>query len=160
LGWRFQMTQYQYADALLLVNVTIYSYAECIRMKYKPSAISGYMLCAGNVNRDICQGDTSGPLVIRNEGKWEIVGVTSWNEKCGSPGYPQVYTKLLHYVDWICSQMRIMKVENVECHCALIRPATCPSCGMGYNGRIEEVEADCGVSGNAEHTFFFNPSIE
>jgi secreted trypsin-like serine protease len=120
-------------------------------MKYKPAEISGYMLCAGNVNRDICQGDTSGPLVIQNDGKWEIVGVTSWGEQCGKSGYPQVYTKLLHYVDWICIKMRLMKVENVECHCSLHRPMTCPSCGHGFVGAVTETDTDCSVSGQEEN---------
>jgi secreted trypsin-like serine protease len=100
-------------------------------------------LCAGNVNRDICQEETSGPLVVLNDGKWEIVGITSWVENCGQWGYPQVYAKLLHYVDWICNKMRAMKIENVECHCSLHRPMTCPSCGHGFTGDIVENEPDC-----------------
>lgn len=44
------------------------------------------------------QGDSGGPLVCNGE----FQGVTSWGHvPCGSPNRPAIYTKVLHYVDWI-----------------------------------------------------------
>jgi secreted trypsin-like serine protease len=115
-----------------------------------------FQTCAGNVNRDICSPDISGPLIVQHDQHWELVGIKSWNEHCGQAGFPQVYTKLLYYVDWICTQMRHWKVEHVECHCSVAPAANCPACGVGYVGRIEEIDTDCVTLGNIRDTFVFH----
>lgn len=42
------------------------------------------------------QGDSGGPLVVNNT----VVGITSWVRPCGR-GYPDVYTRVSSFVDWI-----------------------------------------------------------
>lgn len=41
---------------------------------------------------------------------WKQVGIVSWGStKCGSAAYPNVYTRITHYLPWITACM-----ENVK----------------------------------------------
>ncbi|XP_051176620.1 trypsin-1-like isoform X1 [Leptopilina boulardi] len=59
-------------------------------------------ICYGYHNRtvtiDKCQGDSGGPLI--NLDGVEL-GLVSWGVKCGTKGYPGVYTDILYFRDWI-----------------------------------------------------------
>ncbi|NWX19577.1 NETR protein, partial [Aegotheles bennettii] len=64
------------------------------------------MICAGNLSEDkrvdSCQGDSGGPLMCqRSDGRWIILGITSWGYGCGRKDSPGVYTKVSKYVPWI-----------------------------------------------------------
>jgi secreted trypsin-like serine protease len=53
------------------------------------------MICAGGNGRDSCQGDSGGPLTIdRGAGYTELVGIVSFGNGCGTPGYPGVYANV------------------------------------------------------------------
>lgn len=70
-------------------------------------------LCAGGEQgKDSCNGDSGGPLMAHhkdNQGQayWYLAGLTSFGlDKCGTKGFPGVYTRLTSYVDWIESKIR------------------------------------------------------
>lgn len=63
-------------------------------------------LCAGRPRRDTCQGDSGGPLFTkRDDGKFILVGVTSYGNGCANPDFSGVYTRVTAVADWITSFM-------------------------------------------------------
>jgi len=49
------------------------------------------------------QGDSGGPLVHNVQGRWTLIGLTSFGDGCARPGYPGVYTEVGHHLEWIAS---------------------------------------------------------
>lgn len=75
--------------------------------------LTGNMLCAGLADgaRDACNGDSGGPLFIRDGGAPVQVGVVSWGEgpmdaaaACGHANAYGVYTRVHNYRDWIAEK--------------------------------------------------------
>lgn len=62
------------------------------------------MICAGG-GKDSCQGDSGGAYAIQdplNATRYYVAGLISWGPKCGTFG---LYTKVVHYLDWIRETM-------------------------------------------------------
>jgi len=66
-------------------------------------------ICAGGQRgKDSCNGDSGGPLFIRESSNdaWEQIGLVSFGStRCGV-GVPGVYTRIVHYLPWIESHLR------------------------------------------------------
>ncbi|CAH0394525.1 unnamed protein product [Bemisia tabaci] len=61
-------------------------------------------LCAGYANgqRDSCEGDSGGPLMIeREDGHWVLAGTVSHGIKCAAPYLPGVYMRTTYYKPWL-----------------------------------------------------------
>lgn len=59
--------------------------------------------CAGypEGGRDTCKGDSGGPLMLFKSGRWQLIGVTSTGNICGSPNTSGVYTRIAYYDSFI-----------------------------------------------------------
>ena len=42
------------------------------------------MICGGREGRDTCRGESGGPLVAEIDGKFTLVGITSWGIGTGT----------------------------------------------------------------------------
>jgi len=38
---------------------------------------------------------------MSSDGKWKLVGITSWSYRCAVPKKPSVFTRVAAMVDWI-----------------------------------------------------------
>ncbi|XP_052901883.1 transmembrane protease serine 9-like [Anopheles moucheti] len=65
-------------------------------------------MCAGGVRgKDTCTGDSGGPLMAKVKGAWYLIGVVSFGaNKCGTAGYPGIYTNVAMHMDWIESNIQ------------------------------------------------------
>ena len=93
--------QHDFADELHATRVALVDKVEC-------SEVYGFslppsMLCAGGEGGDACHGDSGGPLYLpADEGEPAVlVGVVSWGNGCGKPGFPGVYTNLSYFAGWL-----------------------------------------------------------
>ncbi|XP_044260042.1 phenoloxidase-activating factor 1-like isoform X2 [Tribolium madens] len=79
--------------------------SQCSR-KFKSAGVTlgNKQLCAGGEQgKDSCNGDSGGPLMATTNGtaQWYIEGIVSFGARCGSEGWPGIYTRVSEYLDWI-----------------------------------------------------------
>jgi secreted trypsin-like serine protease len=65
------------------------------------------VICAGHAEggKDSCQGDAGGPIVTKIGEEWQQVGLISWGQGCGQPGYYGVHTDVAHFGSWIRNEI-------------------------------------------------------
>ncbi|XP_042858271.1 venom protease-like [Penaeus japonicus] len=89
-----------YPDAAREVDVPI---VDC-KKKIAGSLITPQMMCAGKAKskgesaKGACFGDSGGPLFVKEDGRYTLVGIVSFGQSCFKPG---VYARVTEFVDWI-----------------------------------------------------------
>uniref|UniRef100_A0A8C3QIV4 Peptidase S1 domain-containing protein n=1 Tax=Cyanoderma ruficeps TaxID=181631 RepID=A0A8C3QIV4_9PASS len=109
LGWGFPAWQRptgteswrKLSERLQQAEVQLIDKRSCNLAAYHGD-VTDRMLCAGlpQGGVDTCQGDSGGPLLYSGE-HWQVVGIVSWGQGCGTPSTPGVYTSVRAYLDWI-----------------------------------------------------------
>jgi len=71
--------------------------------------IKSTVVCAQGLNANVstCNGDSGNPLVVQRNGKWHLIGVSSFGSLrgCSIPGIPSVFTRISSFLDWIAVNM-------------------------------------------------------
>ncbi|KAJ6224689.1 hypothetical protein RDWZM_003234 [Blomia tropicalis] len=95
------------SDVLQKVRINVFDNSLCQQAYYNKFKISirNWHLCAGTDDekggKGTCHGDSGGPLQCKIGSTWYLAGVTSFGSGCAKPGFPDVYTKITHYLEWI-----------------------------------------------------------
>ncbi|XP_006868905.1 PREDICTED: serine protease 45-like [Chrysochloris asiatica] len=63
------------------------------------------MVCATNYEKNLCYGDSGGPLACEVGNKWILAGVLSWEKACAKVQNPGVYIRVTKYSRWIRKQL-------------------------------------------------------
>lgn len=89
----------------LKLRIPVVDQQQCGRIYAGRTVISERQVCAGGeLARDSCPGDSGSPLMRfrRADARWLAVGVVSFGlKKCGTRGWPGVYTRVDRYLEWI-----------------------------------------------------------
>lgn len=93
--------EHQCPEILQEVVVPVIPHDLCVSTYADESQkITENMFCAGVLKtggRGSCSYDSGGPATIDGV----LIGIVSWGKGCGQPEYPEVYTNVANYVDWI-----------------------------------------------------------
>ena len=72
------------------------------------------MVCAGNTDdnhRDVCKGDSGGPLACVQNNTMILTGITSYGYGCSAGNYPSFFTRISYYLPWIYAfEVSLIKV--------------------------------------------------
>ena len=92
-----------YPNTLHQVELPIASLNACNSEEAYGGDIINKQLCAGypQGGQDSCVGDSGGPLMIKENGIWQQVGVVSFGEGCAQSNKYGVYTRLSAYAEWM-----------------------------------------------------------
>lgn len=99
-GWGVTKVNGRNSRRLLEVTVPVVAYPVC--KAHYGAALPAGTLCAGEKDKDSCQGDSGGALFGNiNASKSVQLGVVSFGDGCGQKGAPGVYTDVAANRDWI-----------------------------------------------------------
>uniref|UniRef100_T1IUY1 Peptidase S1 domain-containing protein n=1 Tax=Strigamia maritima TaxID=126957 RepID=T1IUY1_STRMM len=97
-------------NILQKVAVPVVSNAECVGWHAEKGIelqLYAEMLCAGyrDGNRDACLGDSGGPLMTLDNGRWTLIGITSAGFGCAVDRQPGIYHRVATTAAWISSNI-------------------------------------------------------
>ncbi|XP_011212391.2 serine proteinase stubble [Bactrocera dorsalis] len=107
-GWGSLRENGPQPSILQKVQIPIWANHDCAR-KYgraAPGGIIESMVCAGQASKDSCSGDSGGPLIVNEGGRYTQVGIVSWGIGCGKGEYPGVYTRITSLLPWIYKNIK------------------------------------------------------
>ena len=96
-------------DILQETTVPLLDHGICKTHFQGNNPVTSDMRCAGTLGQSegSCKGDSGGPLTCERDGRWYLVGITSWsNGGCMNQGDPGVFSDALYFRNWIEEVMR------------------------------------------------------
>ncbi|XP_078667784.1 coagulation factor IX-like [Branchiostoma floridae x Branchiostoma belcheri] len=105
-GWGRTVEDGTFSSTLKEVNVPIIRQSKC-RRAHARYDVTKNMFCAGSETggRDSCDGDSGGPFVVYDNGKWNLMGIVSWGDGCALRDKYGVYTRVHRFRDWLQEQI-------------------------------------------------------
>ncbi|CAG2101400.1 unnamed protein product [Medioppia subpectinata] len=88
-------------DLLRKVEIPVVDYNTCKNAFSRVIGVTQNQVCAGQAPKGNCMGDSGGPLVQTTGNKATQIGIVSFSIPCAVHGYPDVFTKVSKYIDWI-----------------------------------------------------------
>ncbi|XP_067630324.1 serine protease 33 [Eurosta solidaginis] len=93
-------------NMLQVATVPIITSFDCVRWhesKRINVELYGEMFCAGHSDghQDACLGDSGGPLIVKERGRYILVGITSAGFGCGVDHQPGIYHNIQTTTNWI-----------------------------------------------------------
>jgi secreted trypsin-like serine protease len=117
IGWGNLGTDV-YPYDLREVTLPLVSTSVCNGINSYDGEVTSRMICAGlqRGGKDSCDGDSGGPLLIKDEdNKWTVVaGIVSWGDGCAEPNYYGVYSRVAMLSDWANSQIDLLRGHRRE----------------------------------------------
>ncbi|NXD70729.1 PRS57 protease, partial [Eolophus roseicapillus] len=99
LGWGDTSNYGDQPSELMETNTTIVKRSLC-RTLWR-GKVSSNMMCGASRNatlQGVCAGDSGGPLIFKKK----VYGIVSFSgQRCGDRRYPDIYTKISNYIDWV-----------------------------------------------------------
>ncbi|RZC41692.1 Trypsin domain containing protein [Asbolus verrucosus] len=102
IGWGKLGPTGNRSPVLQKAKIKLASFKKCAqsyRAKYGVT-LNNRQICATSNKSDTCEGDSGGPLQIKQGKLYVLIGITSFGEECGG-NLPGIYTKIHSYLDWI-----------------------------------------------------------
>lgn len=103
IGWGSNGTSSSTATALRQAPINLVGQPECDSAygNIQRVTIGNDQVCAGNGQIDTCTGDSGGPIQSEIDGRWTILGITSFGVGCAREEFPGVYTRVDNFLSWI-----------------------------------------------------------
>ena len=106
-GWGKTHQHGWVSSKLRVARVPIIDHTTCKDeyLRRTGDVVTDKMICAGYQEGkvDSCKGDSGGPFVCKERGRYILVGATSWGVGCAKAGQPGVYTDIKDFLSWIQS---------------------------------------------------------
>merc|ERR1711971_1101472 len=105
-GWGTTSEGGSTSDTLKVTSQTVLSNSDPVCVTGSgDNPVPNTKMCAYLQGTDSCQGGSGGPLVVREDGRWTLVGVVSYGIGCARTGNAGVYARVSNYLSWINSNV-------------------------------------------------------
>ncbi|XP_046563716.1 chymotrypsinogen A-like [Haliotis rubra] len=103
-GWGLT-SKWRYSDVLQEVRIGLVNNTYCAKLWR--GYVNNNHICVGMGNKGACRGDSGGPMMCSKNGRFYLAGITSWGEEtCSEFGYPNIFTRVANYMNWITDTMK------------------------------------------------------
>jgi len=122
-GWGLTSYGGKKSNELLEGFVEVTTQKDCAKTfnKFDNAYINDTTLCAKDPNQkvDACQGDSGGPLVLEKPDKNNItraflIGIISSGNKCGTVGFPGIYSRVTQFMCWILYNISKKRQRGID----------------------------------------------